>query len=168
MQTYLGNVFDLDGERTYDIRDIAHALSRICRYGGHVREFYSVAQHSVLVSRHVPRADALWGLLHDATEAYLGDVVRGLKYRPQMIEYRRIEKQIEREICQVFGLPFEMPESVRYVDEAILANEKRDIMVPSTRDWALRYKPLEGLTIKPLLPDAAKILFLERWAELTQ
>jgi hypothetical protein len=65
------------------VTDIAHALSHLCRYNGHVRSFYSVAEHSVLMARHfIARRDyplARWALLHDGSEAYLGDVIRPLK-----------------------------------------------------------------------------------------
>ena len=71
--TYSGNRFYFDDIMANDvnIQEIAHALSHLCRFGGHVREFYSVAQHSVLVSLLAPPEHALGALLHDATEAYV-------------------------------------------------------------------------------------------------
>ena len=79
MQTYTGERFWPLDPRIEDIhiRDISMALGKLCRYGGHTIFFYSVAEHSVLVSEYVPEEYALWGLLHDASEAYLSDIEIG-------------------------------------------------------------------------------------------
>src|SRR5579872_2947230 len=81
IQTASGLEFPLFEPRldAINIEDIAHGLSMICRFTGQCARFYSVAEHSVHVSHLVPREDAAWGLLHDAAEAYLGDVASPLK-----------------------------------------------------------------------------------------
>jgi len=110
------------------IEDIAHALARLCRFAGHVAcAHYSVAQHSVLVSHACHPDDALWGLLHDATEAYLVDVPSPVKRAPALASYRAAERQLERVIAERFGLPLAMPPSVRLADARLLATEKRDL-----------------------------------------
>ena len=103
-----------------DIRDIAHALSLLCRFGGHCRVHYSVAQHSVLASYLVAPSDALWALLHDASEAYLVDVPTPLKRLAAMTGYRAVEAQVQLTICHAFGLPHEMPASVHAADGALV------------------------------------------------
>jgi uncharacterized protein len=105
-----------------DIHDIAWALSRICRFGGHVNTHYSVATHCTAISYLVPEEDALWALLHDASEAYVGDMVRPLKN--SMEEYREAEERVISVIMRKFGLPDKMPESVHYADKMILEAEK--------------------------------------------
>ena len=99
------------------IEDVAHALGHLCRFAGHTSSFYTVAQHSVLVSRICEPQDALWGLLHDASEAYLGDMVRPLKRQPEMASYQEAEERLMAAICERFGLPAAMPESVVRADE---------------------------------------------------
>lgn len=99
-----------------DIDDIAHSLANICRFVGHVPEHYSVAQHSVIVSRMVPRALALQALLHDASEAYLGDVSHYLKRAPELAGYRDLEDAIQGLIFERFGVPRDMDERVRLAD----------------------------------------------------
>ena len=105
MQTYTGvRFYPMDPRpEELDIRDIAHALSLICRYGGHVDRFYSVAEHCVLMSQCVPEEHALWALLHDASEAYVGDMVRPLKR--QLPEYEAAEGRVIAAIVERVGLP---------------------------------------------------------------
>ena len=120
----------LHSKRTYDllnpknhefsIYDIAFALSRLCRFVGH-SPGYSVAQHSYYVSQVADRGydspmNAMWGLLHDASEAYLGDVSKNLKRSPVMREYRKLEKRTMREIARQFGLSWPIPKVVQAAD----------------------------------------------------
>lgn len=166
--TYTGRRYWPEDPRPEDIHphDIAHALALQCRFGGHVRRFYSVAQHSVLVSHICDPADALWGLLHDASEAYLVDIPRPVKRAPGMSGYMEYEDRMMRAICDALQLPHEMPESVRKADEVLLATEARDLMpAESVKDWTLIEAPLEGV-IEPWSPDLAKVLWLHRLDEL--
>lgn len=168
MQTFTGRAFwPLDpraGE--VDIVDIAHALSNICRYGGHCRAHYSVAQHSVLVARAVPRSDRLWGLLHDAAEAYVGDIPRPLKCNLPC--HADIEARVMEAIARHFGLPVQMPESVERADTAILVDEFRDLM--DAPPMPLLGLPAQGIgiEIKPWAPRDARAMFLREFRELTR
>jgi 5'-deoxynucleotidase YfbR-like HD superfamily hydrolase len=146
-----------------DIDDIAHALSNICRFGGHCREFYSVAQHSVLVSRLVPEHLAFTGLMHDATEAYLGDMVRPLKYSlPQFLE---IEDALWRVIARRFELPLRLPAEVKEADEIALMTERRDLIVRTPEGWGVQAEPAKE-TIVPLAPAEAREEFIQRYRNL--
>lgn len=147
------------------IQDIAHALSMQCRFSGHVRKFYSVAQHSVLVSYVCDAADAMWGLLHDASEAYLVDVPRPLKQSGKFGAYIEFEKQMQLAVCKRFGLPEKEPPSVKTADTILLSTEARDLMSPLHPDWRNRCDPLP-FKIEALPPDKAKDLFMKRFFEL--
>lgn len=143
------------------IEDIARSLSNLCRYNGHVREFYSVAEHSYWVSLDVPPADALWGLLHDASEAYLGDLMSPLKYHtPLGTQYREIEALVMQAVCVRFNLPPTMPPSVARADHAQLQRE---------HDWLRSSQPHrrrhESRTMTHL---EAELEFLNRFRELTR
>lgn len=167
MQTASGGVFWPLDPRPQDVSlvDIAHALSNVCRFSGHVREFYSVAQHSVLASRLVPPEDAKWALLHDAAEAYLTDLVRPIKHSPGGIWFRRIEANIMRCVCERFGLPIEQPESVDTADLIMLGTERRDLMKAPPRQWKWVGEPMPEV-ITPLEPRKAKEAFVNRAMEL--
>lgn len=166
MQTYTGRMFWPIDPRHQEIHihDIAHALSMMCRYNGHCKRFYSVAEHSVLVSQNVSPENALWGLLHDAPEAYLADIVKPAK--PYIAGYKEAERRIMDEVCIKFGLPGDEPPDVKYADTAILADELEQVMGTAPHDWNLPYDAL-GVVINCLSPEAAKQLFLHRFLEIT-
>ena len=149
------------------IEDIAHALSNQCRFGGHAREFYSVAEHSVRVSQHCPPEDALWGLLHDASEAYLCDVPAPLKALPAFEVYRAAERSLQGTIAVRFGLSTEQPRSVTEADRAVLGIEIRDLLKPSGGRQPGRPPQKNKLAItNPWQPRIAKARFLSRFREL--
>lgn len=148
------------------IEDIAHALSNVCRFTGHSSAFYSVAQHSVYVSFYCEPADALAGLLHDATEAYLLDLPRPLKRHADFAFYRTAEADAHRAIAAAFGLPEQIPASVLEADARILATEARDLMSPLHPDWIARAEPYPR-RVYPWSPELAKELFTNRFFYLT-
>lgn len=147
-----------------DIVDIAHALAMSCRYGGHCEKFYSVAEHSVLISRHLAPEFKLWGLLHDASEAYASDIIRPLK--PHLSNYHAIEARLMAVICEKFGLTGDMPIEVKRADNAILGDEKAQVMGPAPGDWHLTEPPL-GVRIEGWPPLVAKSKFLHQFYRLS-
>lgn len=173
IQTYTGRKFWPLDPRPEDIvvEDIAHALALTCRFTGHVREFYSVAQHSVLVSQNCQPEDALWGLLHDASEAYIADVSRPLKKEWAFREYRAAEARLEIAICNRFGLPLDKPMSIKAADDTLLTTEARDLMSPLAIGWIHRpehgYQALAA-KIQPVGPERAEVMFLNRFDELSR
>lgn len=146
-----------------DIEDIAHALSMLCRFTGHTNRFYSVAEHSVRASMHVHSDYALETLLHDATEAYLGDVSSPLK--AQLHEYREIEHRLDCCIRQRFGLPMKQSRQVKQADLSMLATERAHLMAATTDHWPLLdgVEPAEPI-LKTLDPQKACELFLDCFA----
>jgi hypothetical protein len=149
------------------IEDIAHSLSNMCRFTGHTSRFYSVADHSIRVSQVVPTHDALWGLLHDASEAYLTDIPRPLKRVTGFgDQYRAFERVLMAAICRRFGLPEKEPESVHVADMILLMTEKRDLMSGAERPWDEDHTLPEP--ISPLSPAAAERAFLARFEMLTE
>lgn len=153
------------------IEDIARSLSQMCRFLGHIGVFYSVGQHSVLVSQLVPPQDALWGLLHDASEAYLCDLPAPIKREPEMRIYRDAEDRLMRAICQRFGLRPEMPLSVKAADRVLLATEFRDVVEIGDLNWIRTecgVTPVLNYSITPWPPAVAEETFLARFAELAK
>lgn len=166
-QTYTGKKFDYSNPlpASIDIRDIAHALSLVCRFGGHCRDFYSVAQHSVYVSQFV-RADlALIGLLHDAAEAYIGDMVSPLKR--QIESFNVLEGRVFSAIASKLGIPASLPDEVKAADIALLAAEARDLMEAAPEDWGIPAAKRSIPKIIPWSPVQAEKHFMNRFDLLT-
>jgi uncharacterized protein len=173
LQTVSGrrvNPFDPDPEQI-DIGDIGRALANQCRFGGHCRVFYSVAQHSVIVSELVEQRggdaeDVFAALMHDAAEAYLGDMPHPLKHRSSLGEaFRAAEEVLERAIRDRFRLKAAVAE-IKSVDRALLATERRAFAAEIWRWPELDgVEPLE-LQLTAWSPDEAKLAFSRRFAEL--
>jgi hypothetical protein len=160
LSTWSGGKFDFTNPDPKDIHisDIAHALSLQCRFNGHINEFYSVAEHSVLVAdilfeRHADPKLAMTGLLHDAAEAYIGDIVSPLKHLlPGFLKY---EASVEKCISIKFGIPYPLPTEVKEADKDALKLEFT-LLAPFTQK--------EPYT--PRKPVDAEARFLKRYYEL--
>lgn len=156
-------------------QDIAHALSNQCRFSGHVRKFYSVAEHSVRVARWVRKhggsiEERKWALLHDASEAYLVDMPKPLKSDPYFGKtYRGAEGRAMAVVCHRFGLPVQMPPIVHEGDLALFGAEKRDLM-PNVSYWDKWPLPDFAVVpehkIKPWSPERAKREWLDNFYSL--
>lgn len=145
------------------IEDIAHALALQCRFTGHVRQFYSVAQHSVMVSQLVPKEQALDGLLHDASEAYLADIARPIKNMPGFGDvYHAAEAKLEEAVAWHFGTTYPMSPEVKVADNLMLWAEMRDLMPVDPPDGVEMYSK----EVKPWGPVLAELKFLARYNKL--
>lgn len=168
LATVCGDYFWFQKPREFDykIATIAHGLSKICRFGGQCDEFYSVAQHSVLASLIVAHPFMKHALMHDAQEAFFGDMPRPLK--ELFPDFRIMEKECQLAIFAHFGLEEKEPDAVKHADLIMLATEKRDLMTHTSGDlWTL----LEGINpmpaiIKPWPPKVAREMFLQRFHSL--
>jgi hypothetical protein len=167
MQTYSGlRFYPIDPrEAEVDIGDIAHALSLQCRYGGHVKRFYSVAEHCVLLAGHLASHGhdvALWALLHDASEAYIQDVIRPLK--PFLLNYKVLEDHVMDCVRKRFNLAGSMPDAVKDADDRIIADERLQnlVLIP----WDREPGPALGVTLQFWPPAIAEKMFLKAFHEL--
>jgi len=157
-----------------DVGDIARALSHMCRFAGHVERFYSVGEHSVHVSRAIEAMggslnDVRWGLLHDASEAYLVDIPRPLKITDGFAPYREAEKRLQAVVAVRFGLSVKEPEVVSQVDRSMVAIEADVLFVNRNAAWQAPYcepRLKELVKISAWAPDRARREFLDRYKEL--
>ena len=170
IQTVSGGRFYPLDPRPWDVNilDIGHALANVCRFTGHTLDFYSVAQHSVMVSELLPDNLKLWGLLHDASEAYIQDIARPVKKDDRFAFYREVEKRVMDSICLAYGLPCEEPPEVKDADLRVLAAEARDLMPQREHaEWDWMPDPAGIPKIKPWPPKRAKAYFLDAFFEIT-
>lgn len=159
----LVNVLDLQSE-DIDIRDIARSLSRQCRYNGHLEGFISVAEHSLDVLNIVsmdPEADGpdremlrRQAFLHDAAEAYIGDMTVGLKHTPAMAFFREVEASVEAAIFRKYHLPTEIHPIVKRADveagERERDNDRHRHIGAVNPPYAIRLRPFDRC---PPIPD---------------
>jgi hypothetical protein len=173
LQTVSGrwvNPFDPDPDQI-ELGDIARALANQCRFGGHCRRFYSVAQHCVIVSQLIEEQgaspdEALAALMHDAGEAYLGDLPHPIKHRSELGRaFREAEEPLERVIRSRFSIT-NSPSAIKRIDRALLATERRAF---SAERW--QWPELEGVEpldveLEPWTPDDAAEAFIRRFEAL--
>jgi len=164
MTTCSGGKFYPQDPRESDIKldDIAHALSQLCRYGGHLKRFYSVAEHCIHICRAAPMEFKREALMHDASEAYLVDMPRPIK--AMMPQYTVLEKGIERVIANKFRLRYPWPPEIKALDNAILLTEWNTLGCGDAEVLNIiggnGEKPL-GVTLRGWAPEVAKRLFID-------
>jgi len=148
------------------IDDIAHGLAHQCRFNGQTNKFYSVAQHSVIVASILPPELKLAGLLHDAAEAYLGDIVQPLK--ELLPEFAEIESRFAEVIGERFNVDLKHHDLIKRADLIALATERRDLMPMEIVEWdsLIGVIPLSK-SIYPLSPEKAKARFIDYYLKLT-
>lgn len=143
IETYNGHrfhVYDLD-TNIYDVDDIATALSRLCRYNGHTKRFYSVAEHCVVMHDWVERQswstplDCLTALHHDDAEYIIGDLARPIKL--EMPDFKAKETEIDLAIAREFGTIYPFPDWLKALDAAMLDVERKQVMKTQHNTWQL-------------------------------
>jgi hypothetical protein len=153
------------------IEDVAAALSKMCRYNGHTRRFYSVAEHCVLMSRWVSGQadrtidDCKVALLHDASEAYLSDVVRPVKNFLE--DYKAMEASIDGFVMAHFEVQYPFPPWLKEIDTRILVDERAQAMNPSTNVWGVDGLEPLGVNVQFWSPDQAEQEFLREYRYVT-
>lgn len=172
IHTFTGRQFFWDRIKTneYSIYDIAHALSMNCRWTGHVKRFYSVAEHCYFASYKAPWPHKLGALLHDANEAYLHDMPSPLKWflaEKGFTAMKDLEDEIDETIFQRFGVPYPMAPEIKEVDRRMLATEHLYLMPGGVSERKAMGEPYDDLTIMNFAPEVAEQLYLKRFHELS-
>jgi 5'-deoxynucleotidase YfbR-like HD superfamily hydrolase len=171
IQTYTGKRFYLlePTEDMIDIKDIAHALSMNCRFAGHVRDFYSVAEHSVNVSLICNKENKLAGLLHDASEAYIADIAS--PFKPFLTNYKELEDGVMKVISKKYGFQYPFNPDVHEADVAQLKEEAKNLLndYPTWADEDRYATPTKAYGVLPqsLTPKEAESLFLTAFESYT-
>lgn len=161
-----GAYFDFENPEASDftIEDVAHGLAHICRFNGHCQRFYSVAEHSVHVSSLVPFQYSYSALMHDAPEAFVGDVPKPLK--AMLPDYRRIEERVESAVLSRFNVSLPLHPCVKQADVAMLRAEQAQAM-GNCDEWG----GLEGIEPPMVLlgfwsPEEARARFIDQFERL--
>lgn len=163
-----GQYYDFENPETFnwgEIGDLAHGLANQCRYGGHSKFFYSIAQHCFYASFLAPAAHRFEALMHDAHESVCLDMMTPLKIICP--DYARIEKKGESAMRAAFGLPEHMSPEVKRVDLEMLATEYDQLMPREDQPWDV-VRGVERMPgrIQMWSPNVAKTMWLRRFAEL--
>ena len=172
IQTYTGKKIDpfYPDPKQIEILDIAHALSQTCRFSGHTDLFYSVAEHCFNLSYLVKSEFAIYGLLHDAAEAYLNDVVRPVKpfarfhYDGLILTYKEVEDALLNTIITKFIGECNFNEQIYEYDDRLTFTEGT-ILMPDTTCWELQKNPFK-IYLNCWSPLVAERHYLQRFAEL--
>jgi hypothetical protein len=181
MQTASGRKFYPGvAEQDFNVHDLAKGLSNYCRYGGQCAEFYSVAEHSLLVSQQVERSlhKAIWNngdehiaavayqaLWHDATEALMGDMTRPWKKR--LPEFMKLEAELWAQLAKFLDTPVMLHPLVKHHDNTVLMAEAHVLHVEPPEPWGIRFTPAD-VVIRCLPPVQARAEFLSRHFSLRQ
>jgi len=169
IQTYTGQVFQPLSPKpeTINITDIAHALSMICRFNGHTRRFYSVAEHCVVMSQMVPPQYSLDALMHDAAEAYIADVARPIK--PLLGGYKAIEDSLLAAIYHKYSLTLsdKAKDAIEVSDLRMLMTERQQLMSIHAPEWE-SLKDIEPYEIELQCwsPEEAEYQFYARFLSI--
>lgn len=174
IETQYAGKFDLNNP-VYDIRDMAHSLARLCRYNGHCLGFYSVAEHSVLVSvlmEDFGLGDPVEGLLHDGTESVLSDVPA--PFKQFLPDWQKLDARLDEALRRQFSLPLRKTKGCKEADWLALFLEAYHLM-PSkgavfSDPYGLRAKAMlvrDHYPIHGLSPSPAELLFRRRYQSLT-
>ena len=163
IETHTGRRFDFVSHLPFDVQDIAHALSNLCRYNGHVHTFYSVAEHCVLLTRwarskgYSPQIQRAM-LMHDAAEAYLGDVPSPLK--GILPDFKAIERHIDAQVAKRFWFRYPFHDVVKFADLHVLVDERQQALYPTHNSWTTDGLAPLGVTLQFWQPAQAKAEFL--------
>lgn len=163
IQTYSGVPFDLTDPNpaAVNLTDIAHALGYLCRFTGHTIHPFSVAMHSLMVADLVPVEHRLQALLHDAHEAYVGDVSTPLKW--EVPAFREVSDRVWHAVADAFNVPRELHPTVKAADRVMLMTERRDLLTACPEPWAAEFEAVEPRPEKIGLPDCEGFGRVDAW-----
>lgn len=164
--TYSGAKFYINECNIEDIPmyDIAHALSMNCRFNGHTKQFYSVAEHCLIVSLLVPQEHALTGLLHDISEAFVPDIPR--PFKGAIHGFDQYEERILQKVAEAYDITWPFPPEVEHIDKNIVHDEAA-VLFCEAPEWINAYTTVgAGPYIQPLEPGEARRMFVGRFTSL--